>query len=143
MGVLVRDVPGRRGGVWGWVVNKDAEFLSQDHSISLDEAIRIINSELQWCYQNQPPSVNDDFRTGFIMGLKQAVYLLVALAKNDKGGKHFYNRVMAVLIKRQSQSEKYAEMASTFGREFVELIRMWDLPAISVADAEEYYKDNE
>jgi hypothetical protein len=60
----------------------DKEFLNSDHNISLDESIRIINQEIQWCYQHSE-IVNKEYQEAFIKGLEQAKYLLIKLAQID------------------------------------------------------------
>jgi hypothetical protein len=57
--------------------------LSKDRQISLDEAVRIINTEVQWCHQH-PGMVSDEYQKAFIKGLEQARYLLVKLAECEE-----------------------------------------------------------
>jgi len=61
-------------------------FLSTDHEISLDAAVAIINAELQWCYKHPMRKIiSKDFRSGFIAGLEQSKFLVIALAKMEHG----------------------------------------------------------
>ena len=54
------------------------KFLDNDHLVSLDALVKVINQEIQWCYQNSiPESVTPEFSQGFINGLEQAKYLII------------------------------------------------------------------
>ena len=53
-------------------------FLDTDHLVSLDDVVKVLNKEIQWCYKH--PIVNVKFRYGFIAGLEQAKYLVIEMA---------------------------------------------------------------
>lgn len=62
----------------------DDEFLSTDHEISLDRSVRVINQEIQWCYQHIDSNAEAArYQHRFIKGLEQAKYLLIAMAKQE------------------------------------------------------------
>jgi translation initiation factor 2B subunit (eIF-2B alpha/beta/delta family) len=58
----------------------DMEFLSSDHNVSLDTIVKIINKEIQWCYQN-PRGVSEEQMKYFIRGLEQARRLIIEAAR--------------------------------------------------------------
>ena len=59
-------------------------FLDTDHEISLDKSVKIINAEIQWCYQNPMEDISSQFREGFIKGLEQAKSLLIEVAIQEE-----------------------------------------------------------
>jgi len=61
-----------------------ASFLADDHKISLDESVSIINAEITWCYNHAMEGlILSDFRDGFIAGLKQSKRLIIELARAE------------------------------------------------------------
>jgi hypothetical protein len=51
------------------------ENISQEQ---LDEVVRLLNQEIQWCYQNPMKyAITEEFHKGFIKGIEQAKYLII------------------------------------------------------------------
>lgn len=62
----------------------EERFLETDHLISLDAIVKILNSELQWCYQNEKAdTVSAEYRQGFIKGIEQSKGLVTKMAEED------------------------------------------------------------
>lgn len=67
-------------------MNSNDDFLDDDHQISLDRSIAVINSEIQWSYRHR-----EEFELryanlsplAFIRGLEQAKYLLIEMARKE------------------------------------------------------------
>lgn len=57
-----------------------ANFLDNDHLVSLDSIVKVLNAEIQWCYQHSD-GANGTFRGPFISGLEQAKYLIIKMAE--------------------------------------------------------------
>lgn len=56
------------------------KFLETDHLISLDDAVKVINSEIQWCYQH-PEQVTPEYLETFVKGLEQARNIIIEMAR--------------------------------------------------------------
>jgi ribonucleotide reductase alpha subunit len=64
-------------------------FLGTDHLISLDAIVKILNSEIQWCHQNEMANmVTAEYRQGFIKGVEQAKGLVTKMAEEEWEQEH-------------------------------------------------------
>jgi hypothetical protein len=57
--------------------------------VVLDEIMQVINQEIQWCYQNPDEELSADYQVGFIKGLEQAKYFLLAVAMRKGAAGNF------------------------------------------------------
>jgi hypothetical protein len=75
------------------------DFFDTDHDISLDVTIRVLNKEIQWCYQNPKTEiVSAQYREGFIKGLKQAKQIIIAAAVAQHEGEKAMDELTRYLL---------------------------------------------
>lgn len=59
--------------------------------MKIDEAIQLLQNEINWCLDHPDPELTHDQRMGFVNGLKQAQYLLRS-AEQKCISESFYSR---------------------------------------------------